>query len=696
MSNSRSPLALLLLALVAPTGPLTAQPSRLIPAPREVVSSEAPIRLRSAITVEPTADPDDRAAAKEFAETMRGRGFKVDVTAEERGWHVELLRVGTQAARQLLQRHKLTFDSTMSAEGYLLIADRTGAHILGASDAGVFYGLQTLKQMITGAPAQALLHPMVLRDWPAMRWRGFQDDLSRGPVPTLEFQKQQMRQLAAYKINVYSPYYEQSLAYNSHPLLAPPGGAMSHADVRELVAFASKLHITIIPEQNSFGHLHHLLKYEIYQSLAETPHGHVLAPGQPGSIKLTKELFAEIDSLFPGPFIHLGADETFELGKGQTKARVQKEGIGAVYLQYLKDIEAALRPSGKQMLFWGDVAMNHPDLVKSLPKDLIAVGWDYWSRNNFDRYLKPFRDAGMQTWVAPGVNNWNRIWPNFGMALANIQGFVKEGQAGGATGLLNTSWDDDGDAIFNANWYGILFGAAAGWQQGESSIPNFQSAFGLQFHGDTTGAIDRAHQRLIAAHAKIGESKAGDGSTFLFFLDPWSAEGVYELNRLRPFLPQVRILAESALVDIAAARQQKHLRESDALDAMELGARRLDWLAAKFILADEIAQAFVRASDPTRKDVSWVDLADISGINGKLQDLRDGYVLTRELYDKAWDVENRPYWKQNVLARFDAQIITWVQRTSAMDQARRRFSREKKLPAPSEIGIPDGLVTPRP
>lgn len=667
---------------------------RLIPMPREVVDADDPIRFRNVITIDPGSDPEDRSAARDFIDAMRERGLRTEIGPVARGWHVERHRVGSPAAQDLLAGLRLTFDPAMEAEGYVLIADRRGAHVIAATDAGSFYGLQTLKQLITGSGDQSSLQPVVLRDWPAMRWRGAQDDLSRGPVPTLEFQKKQVRTFAAYKLNVFSPYFEHTLEFRSHPLIAPPFGAMSREDVRELVAYAARYHVMVIPQQQTFGHLHHMLKLELYASLAETPHGHVLAPGQPGSLEWTRAVFAEIDSLFPAPFVHLGADETFELGKGQTKARVDSLTIGPVYVEYLKDIERTLRRDGKRFLFWGDIAMNHPALVTSLPKDLIAIGWEYGARSGFDRFLKPFRDAGMETWVAPGVSSWNRVWPNYPVALANIQGFAREGQAGGATGMLNTTWDDNGDALFNQTWHGILFGAAAAWQPGESSIPTFQSSFGLQFHGDTTGRIDAAHRHLNSAQAALQESRAGDASSYLFFVDPYTEEGVFDLVRLRPMLSRVRIHAESALVLIAQARAvQPQLRERGALFAMEVGARRIDWLGAKFQFADEIALSFARTQDPSRTTpVTWVDLADLSGINGKLQDMRDGYVLTRELFERAWRLENRPYWLQNNLARYDAEIVIWIDRINAMDRARRRHARDRRLPTAQELGIPASLL----
>ncbi len=689
-------LPLLLTALLpAALSAQAADTPRLIPIPREIRSS-APVPLRASITINPGAQETDRFAATDFAERLRARGLQATVTPAVRtnAFQVRILRRGTPDATAALERERLAFDSAMVAEGYALVATAEGATIVAATDAGAFYGMQTLAQLISGAGASTAIHPAVIRDWPAMRYRGIQDDISRGPVPTLEFQKRQVRTFAAHKLNIFSIYFEHTLQLNAHPLVAPPGGAMSQDDVRELVAYAANYHITILPQQQTFGHLHHALKYELYQPLAETPHGHVLAPDAPGSLEFTRASFAEIDSLFPSPFVHIGADETFELGKGRTKSRIDSLTIGPVYLDYLKDIVEAIRVPGKRYLFWGDIAMNHPDLVKVLPKDLIAVGWDYWSRSSFDRYLKPFRDAGMDTWVAPGVSNWNRVFPNNATALANIQGFVKEGQAGGARGMLNTTWDDDGDAIFDQVWYGVLFGAAASWQHGESSIPAFQSSFGLAFHGDTTGKIDAAHKQLAAAHSALMPTGTGDAGSYLFFVDPWSAEGIVETKRLRPVLATVRLQAESALVNIAQARRQAHLREPEALDALELGARRIDWLAMKFQIADEIAQGVFAFTAPGRTDVDWKELAELTGINGKLQDMRDGYVLTRELFERSWRHENRPYWLQNNLSRYDAQIITWVRRIDAMDQVRRRFAREKKLPTPADLGVDEALRRP--
>ncbi len=678
----------------------------LIPAPRELTPS-ATLSLRQGVVIASSARGGDRASAAQLREFFRERHVRLSSTSSA-AVVVTLHRVGDASAKTILQRASMRFDSAMTTEGYVLLARGKHVDIIGASDAGVFYGVQTLQQLVQDTGTTSSILGATIRDWPAMRWRGFQDDLSRGPIPTLAFQQKQLRTLAAYKLNVYSPYFEHSLPYDAYPLASPPGNQISDADIAALVAYAATLHIEVIPEQEAFGHLHHLLKWETYTAMAETPHGHVLAPSQPGSMDFVRASFAEIAKKFPSQFLHIGADETFELGRGQTKERVEaegkrlgkdaREGVGAVYVDFVKKIAAELAPLHKRLLFWGDVAMNHPDLARTLPKDMIAVAWWYDPKDSYDSYLTPFRDAGIETWVAPGVNNWNRVYPNNANMLTNIRNFVRDGQRLGSTGMLNTSWDDDGEAIFNQTWYGVLFGAAAAWQPGESSIPRFEASFGRTFHGDTSGRLNEAQRKLAAAHKLLQSVGVGDASDYLFWLDPWSAEGRFVTEKTKPILRNVRLLAEGAMLDLHAARRNQPLREADALAALELGARRTNLIGMKFQFAEEVAEMYARAYDstvnPTPGASPTRELGDITGINGRLQDLRDEYGVLRAMYEQAWMRENSSYWLNNVTVRFDQSQQLWISRADKVNQARQRWYRDRTLPPATELGIPVVPVKP--
>jgi hypothetical protein len=306
--------------------------------------------------------------------------------------------------------------------------------------------------------------------------------------------------------------------------------------------------------------------------------------------------------------------------------------------------------------------------------------------------LRPFINAGIETWVAPGVNGWNRVYPNNDVTLKNIQAMARDGQRLGATGLLNTSWADDGEAILNQQWYGILFGAAASWQAGESPFDDFQRSYGLQFHGDATGKIDAAQMKLAAAHALLTKGGLGDGSNYLYWVDPYSTEGQFAAQKMRAVERDFRILAESAMVLVAQAREaaKGKLRETDALESLEMGARRLDFIGMKFELSDEISKLYTHAYDTVQVGGNpGHDLGEISSnINSRTADLRDGYVLGRELFEKSWLAQNKPYWLYNVLNRYDLAAQTWIQRSDKVAQARAAYNRTKKLASPEELGIP--------
>lgn len=686
------------------TVPVLAQSSlTLIPIPREVrEASSQSLAQGIQITCSSPCAAEDSFAIDDLKSYLSSQGIAVNATSPVT---ILVTRYGSSLSRSILTEAtpggKATdFPAEMKAEGYAIIPDGKGLALTAASDSGIFYALQTVKQMVIGYGSNAILRAATIRDWPAMKYRGLSDDLSRGPFPTLEFQKKQIRILAAYKVNIYSPYFEHTLQYTGHPLMAPPGGTLSQEQARELVAYAAKYHITIIPEQEAFGHLHYLLNWETYAPIAETPHGQVLAPGQPEGQKLTHDMFYELAQIFPSPFLHLGADETVELGKGQTKTEVDSKGLGPVYLGFLQRIVADLQPLNRKLLFWGDIAYKEPELLKQLPesfkKATIAVPWEYSPHPSFDRYIKPFTDAGFETWVAPGINNWSRVYPNWNNGLANIQRFTADGQRLGATGQLNTIWNDDGEALANADWYGILFGAEAAWHQGEASIPSFQSNFGASFHGDVTGKINQAQRELMAAHQLLKDSPYKvDAQDLLFWQDPWNADGQRIAGQLRSVLSELRLHSERALILVAEARHANpNLRETDALEVLELGARRMDLIGLKFQISDEIAisyaHAFALQTSKNKDDRQELarELNSINAVNGKLQDLRNNYSLLRDLYEQTWLKSYRPYFLRNNLERYDYTIQMWLSRIDRMRTAQRQWANSQTLPPAAELGIP--------
>jgi hypothetical protein len=710
------------------------QALKLIPMPREVSAGPVqPLATGVQITCSAPCAPEDAFAIDDLKSWLVAQGVSINPNSPV---NILVARYGTAISRSIYSDAAgKTGDmpAEMRPEGYAIIPDGKGLALTGATEAGVFYALQTVKQLVTGYGANAVLHTATIRDWPAMKYRGLQDDLSRGPVTTLEFQKKLIRTIAAYKINLYSPYFEHTAAYATNPLIAPPGGGISATDAATLAAYARSYHITIVPEQEAFGHLRNALTWEQYQPLAETPHGAVLAPGQPGSLALIKQEFSELAALYPGPFLHIGADETVDLGLGQTKADVDARGLAPVYLDFMQQIVATLKPLNRRLLFWGDIAQDSPALVKALPQSFkdstIAIAWQYNPEpKGYAKFLTPFTNAGFETWVSPSVNNFRKVYPDNNLALYNIQEFTRDGQRLGSTGQLNTIWNDDGEGLINQDWYGILFGAAAAWQPGESSVEAYEQSYAQVFHGDATGALNQAQLELMAAHSILkDQAQVGDATNNIFWLDPWSKDGQKIATEVRPFNHDLRMHAEAALTLIAQARAaagpnpvglsvsnasasniydaakfgaaSSALREPDAIDAMELGARRIDFIGLKFQLADEMAAGYQRALTDSistdkklRASVSR-ELSDLNGVNGRIQDMRSGYTLLRDLYESAWLRSNRPYWLRNVLEQYDYTVQIWLARADKVHSAQRQWADSKTLPSATELGIPPASPT---
>ena len=675
--------------------PPTPTSLKLLPAPKEVRVSQGSFEITSHTRILVDADhaTEDRDAAEMLADEIEQQsGMKVPAESSRRAPDVEgaivLARLSNSKVRSYLEGKGLQAEENFSEQGYLLYADKARIVVAGKTGQGLFYGVQTLRQLLRPKGSGFECPEVSIRDWPSMQWRGVHDDISRGPMPTMEYTKKQIRTLAAYKVNMFALYMEHVFDFKSQPLMAPKEAPLTADQIREIVAYAKKYFVTILPEQQAFGHLHHALKYEIYSDIAETPHGHVLTPTNEKSYDFIRSLYSELVPLFPGPFLHIGADETFELGQGQTKARADAVGLGRVYMEHLQKVHEILQPYHKQLMFWGDIAVKYPQLLTILPKDIIALPWDYDAKPSYDAILQPYKDAGLQIMVAPGASDWNAIWPNLDVAYVNIRNFVRDGQKVGAIGMLNTTWDDDGESLFDMTWPAMAFGASAGWQAGESNIDEFKNSYDWAFYRNSDDTFKNVLENLDRAHAALKNAGWDEGADdLLFWVEPFDQSGAQLLQKMLPAARDIRLGAEHALETLyrnpAAARAN-----SDTLDDMIFAAWRLDMLGMKIQFASEMNHfywdAFQNQSDGDRVNH---DLEEISAINARLEDLRDATTRLRAMYEKAWLRENRPYWLPNVLVRYDHLADSFQAKIVAVREAQRNYWAQKTLPSPAQLGF---------
>ena len=386
---------------------------KLLPAPKEVRIAEGRMVIKPSTTIL-ISNSEDRTAAETLQKEIHDRtGMKLSVdlvtAAPKTTGRISLARSTDRGLRSYLESQGVKAGDDLGShdldkQGYVIRVTDSGVLVAGRTAQGLFYGVQTLRQLLRpeGPEGKTLAIPaLVIRDWPSMEWRGVSDDISRGPVPTLDYLKMQIRTLAEYKINLLGFNMEHVFDFQTQPLVSPKEAALTPAEIKELVEYASKYYITLLPEQQAFGHLHQFLKYEIYSELAETPHGHVLTPTNPKTYDFIRQVYGEVVPLFPGPFFHIGSDETFELGLGLTKALAAQQGHGRVYLEHLQKVFEIMQPYHKQLMFWGDIAVKYPELLTILPKDMIAVPWEYDPKPSYENIITPYTNAGLRGWLRP-------------------------------------------------------------------------------------------------------------------------------------------------------------------------------------------------------------------------------------------------------------------------------------------------------
>ena len=660
-------------------------PISIIPQPRQVtrLDTRFPLNRNTRIVLADDRSADDQFAAEDFIDDLKKTADVTLRIGRSRGNNTILIGLlSSPVIQSALKATSFSMPATLNEEGYVLRASSTGVIVGGPTPAGVFYGLQTLKQLVRGDGADAYIQGVTIIDWPTMRWRGVSDDISRGPVPTVEYIKRQLRTFAMYKLNMHSFYMEHTFSSKLHPLIGPEGGSLTPDEIRDIVAYAKRYHVEIVPEQQTFGHLHKALKYEKYASLAEVPYGDVLSPQQEGSYKLVADWYRELNELFPGKFFHIGEDETFELGEGQSREAARVKGVGAVYFEHLSRVRDILKPYDRKLIFWGDIALNHPNLIGNVPKDMIVANWDYGAKDDFTSRIKPFKDAGLEQLVCPGVGGWNQIFPNVEGSSKNIINFVRDGQAAGALGMLNTTWDDDGESLFEMGWYGIVLGAAASWQQGVVDQKKFDAAFDWSFfrnEGDEFVGVIRALGSINAIGIAVSNEQ--------FWRDPFTTASVSIVRASSDRIRKMRLQAEGA-EEILIQNRQGAKRNKSMIPAMLFAARRYDHLGRRAQTVEKLSReywdAYLNLGDRTKVR----RLRRYSGaIYDQLREMAEELGELKTAYREQWLAENRPYWLESVLARYDNAIALWIEKSRAVEEALRAYETTSILPNPEEFGL---------
>ena len=389
-------------------------------------------------------------------------------------------------------------------DGYSLTATSKGIEITASDDAGEFYAYQTLRELkaINGGRVPAC-H---IHDWPDFPRRGVYLDCARGKAPTVATLKALVERLASWKINELQLYIKNGFTWKQHPEIGRGFSPYTPADLRAVDAHCKAHHIRFVPSLASFSHMELTLALPRYRHLAELPGamgwpgGTLACMSDPASVKLLAELYDEFLPVFSAHDVNVCCDEPWELGQGRSKSRVAKVGKGRVYLDALLKLNRICQRHGKRMNAWGDIILQHPEVLKDIPKDIVMLNWDYEPEGKLIPRTAEFTAAGVPVMVCPGTGSWQSHGTRMVKSMANVANFAAAGRRHGAVGLLNTDWGDFGHRNFlGVSLHGYAHGAAHSWNGAAVMESVFTRIFTFHTFGDTDGRLADSLQLLGTA-----------------------------------------------------------------------------------------------------------------------------------------------------------------------------------------------------
>mgnify|MGYP003295596489 CR=1 FL=1 len=416
----------------------------------------------------------------------------------------------------------LRVDPQYPNQEYRLLIKNQSVNIIGGQKEAIYYGIQTLRQILAyGLSEKAGIPELLVSDYPAISSRGLMLDISRNKVPTMQTLYQLVDWLSSLKINEFQLYTEHTFAYKEHEIVWKDFSPMTPEEIAALQKYCNDRFIDLVPNQNSFGHFENWLRYDKYLPLADCVEDCAtiwgayklssLDPSNPGSFELVKGLYAELLPNFNSSYFNIGCDETVELGLGRSKAACDSLGVGRVYLNYLLKLNEEVRKYGKVAQFWGDIILNHEDLIPEIPKDMIPMVWGYDSKFRFDTILPKFRRAGLDFYVCPGTSTWRSIIGKNNIAFTNLRNAAIYGKENHAKGMLVTNWGDHGHwQPLSVCYAPMMVGCSYAWNCDTSVVRRAAFLLNEYVFNDKTQNTGLALMRLGNAYekAKIPEGVA--------------------------------------------------------------------------------------------------------------------------------------------------------------------------------------------
>ena len=564
-----------------------------------------------------------------------------------------------------------------SRESYKIKVTPKNITVTAASSAGLYYAVQTLRQLIEGTGANATIPALEIHDWPSLAYRGFMMDMSHMQFFKVEEIKKQIDFLARFKTNQYYFYSEASIELEGYPLLMA-NARYTKEQVKDIIAYAKARHIDVVPNMELYGHLHDLFKLEHYADLSVIPYGGEFRPKDPRVKTILNDWITQVSKLFPSPFFHIGFDETWTI---LIEAKKLNKTADELYLDMLTQTTDMVEKQGKQPLVWADMLQKFPKIIPKISPKLIAVAWHYFplKEAEYDTLLSPFSNSNIPLMVQGASVNWHWFYPAFDVSFKNNDELIKAGRKYNAVGYINSGWTDDPQTLMRLSWPDMAYGSIASWQsQPIDQATFFKKYTGAIYPSKLAATIEKAH--LALTQSQILLTKSVGQTDYALFENPFTVKSLKMYEKNKDNLHKGRLAAEEAQVYLREAL--KWGVDTISLYTMLVGAKELDLLALRYLYAGDIAEMYNKYSKKRESAEFRMIMGEVTAYyHSKTVDMFDAIVETKEMFQKAWLNEYTSFRLGIPMAKFDMELQYWFKIQKRLDALRWDYKDDEAFPS---------------
>uniref|UniRef100_A0AB33JHT8 beta-N-acetylhexosaminidase n=1 Tax=Prevotella sp. GTC17262 TaxID=3236797 RepID=A0AB33JHT8_9BACT len=385
-------------------------------------------------------------------------------------------------------------------EGYSLTVDRNGITVKAKTETGLFYGCQTVQQLMEdGFESNRPVPSMSVMDYPSISYRAVHLD-TKHHLDRIEYYYRMMDRLARYKINGVIWEIEDKLRFERHPEVGA-ANAISKQEMQAISRYAKERHIDLSPLVQGLGHASFILKH--HPELRENPQSDwEFCPSNPQTYEFLYHQYQDALEAMPyGRFLHVGGDEITAIGIDE---RCKATGKSAFELQmyWLRNVCDFARNHRRTPIFWDDMPLKYggvwniargndsegevarkwnlsrlDEAVGLFPKDCIYMRWNYGDATmpGHRKVLEWYKSKGLRVMGATAAAAGDSPFMPRAEKPKNIRGFSRLIADNRLEGILATSWDD-GSPHLETVWRNFIAQGEFGWNPTGRTVAEFKQA----------------------------------------------------------------------------------------------------------------------------------------------------------------------------------------------------------------------------